>query len=214
MSDRLWFGRDSFAENSVIKVGKEEFVITEKIGTGKPGHRLWPCAVGLCQELDVRPWGSHWSVAELGCGIGLPGMVVAKKGAKVTFFDRDRDTRDWLRITLFNNLIRARVESLDWKVSSESTEQFDAIIGSELIYKDYGIPELAQFIARNWTGFGWCLLANSFLKDQPWLEELQKNKLTATRFLRRIAVPENTDSRGNKTDSAVFEYDIWELAHA
>lgn len=200
-TDLLWFGRTHFAENEVVEVAGREYLITEKIGTGKAGHRLWPCAVALSHAITKRKWDKTWSVAELGCGVGLPGMVAAGLGSVVTFFDKDRDTRDWLRITLFANAILARVEPLDWKEPHSVGWSFDVLLGSELIYRDYEIPELARFISKSWSGRGPCLIANAPLDGQEWIEPLRENGLRAAAKRTSITTP----------DGRFFEFDIWDV---
>ena len=66
---------------------------------------LWPAARSLAVHLwDIREELSGRRVIELGCGLGLPGILAARLGAQVTATDFHPDNGTWLqhRITSYN----------------------------------------------------------------------------------------------------------------
>lgn len=198
--DPYWFGRAG-AENATVEVGGRTYTVSEKVDTGKHGHRLWPCSVALAREVAKRKDWKKWLTAELGCGLGLPGMVVANAGASVDFADRERDVRDWLRMGLWFNRLTGMVIPTDW-LNYTDVVKYDAILASEVIYPAYGCDSLPSFVARSWTGKGPCLFANSpFNQGQKWTESLRAVGLSVTAVRSKITAP----------DGRVFEWDLWEV---
>ena len=60
---------------------------------GEPPYwsRVWRSSVALARLLHVWPGLEGVRICELGCGLGLPGIVAARGGAVVTLVDRDAD---------------------------------------------------------------------------------------------------------------------------
>lgn len=78
---------------------------------------LWPSALALgrflVQEQLVRP---GMSVTEIGCGLGLPGIIAGRLGARVTFSDYLPEALDFARHNWSQNLPHsARFALMDWR---------------------------------------------------------------------------------------------------
>src|SRR5262245_51740780 len=61
---------------------------------GLPGYTpfwadIWPAARMLAKVIQRQTWTPDAEVIELGCGLGLPGIVALARGLRVTFSDRD-----------------------------------------------------------------------------------------------------------------------------
>jgi predicted nicotinamide N-methyase len=123
---------------------------------GPDGSKLWPCSVALATCLAGIDCANLRAV-EVGCGLGLPGMTVALRGAKVTLIEQDESALPWLLTNLCANEIRAKVIPNSWQ---NIEGQFDLIVGSEVLYRQYGQRELTNFIKRCWTKKGPCLFFN------------------------------------------------------
>lgn len=77
------------------------------------------------------------SVLELGCGLGLSGIVAAKLGATVAFSDYKREALNFAQINAqMNGVKNASFLELDWENPSPPM-QFDCILGSEIVYDSF-----------------------------------------------------------------------------
>lgn len=97
---------------------------------------LWPAARGLAQYIWARPDSdlSGKSVLELGCGVGLPGVVCGLKGARVTFSDYKPEALELARSNALSHGVK-EVSCLlaDWR-DFPLSRRFDWIIGSDIFY--------------------------------------------------------------------------------
>src|SRR5215472_2380055 len=50
---------------------------------------LWPAARMLAKAILREPWMPGLEALEIGCGLGLPGIVALSRGLRVTFSDYD-----------------------------------------------------------------------------------------------------------------------------
>src|SRR5262245_866812 len=50
---------------------------------------LWPGARMLAKAIQQKTWTAGTEALELGCGLGLPGIVALSRGLQVTFSDHD-----------------------------------------------------------------------------------------------------------------------------
>lgn len=170
-----WFGQEP-AENGEVEVGDRDYALSE-LQNSNEGLRLWPCAVMLAREVAARDLAGL-RVCEVGAGLGLPGMVAANGGAAVKWIDKQRAVCDHLRVMTFHNLLRGRIETANWSEWARGRRPFDCILGSEVLYPNYGLPGLADFIDGNWTGKGPCLFVNS-KESGEFATALCQNNLSA-----------------------------------
>src|SRR5438270_3832887 len=50
---------------------------------------LWPGAFLLAEAIAAEPWATDGPALEIGCGLGLAGLVALGRGLHVTFSDYD-----------------------------------------------------------------------------------------------------------------------------
>ncbi len=101
---------------------------------------LTAAALALARELVARGDLADRRVVELGCGLGLPGVVAGLEGAQVTFTDAKADALVYARQNAgANDLPRDRTafEVLDW-VHPATGQRFDFVLGTEILY-DYNM---------------------------------------------------------------------------
>ncbi|KAH8083299.1 putative methyltransferase-domain-containing protein [Cristinia sonorae] len=114
------------------------------------GHHLWNASRAFASYLDANPELTRDRVVlELGAGGGLPGLVAAKTGAKVTVLTDypDQDLLNNLRLNVSKNELDHKdvyVEGYIWGRSVEplftlyrraqDTRRFDVIVMSDLIF--------------------------------------------------------------------------------
>jgi predicted nicotinamide N-methyase len=123
--------------------------------------RLWESARGLSTYLAGHP-GSVCgkTVLELGCGLGLPSLVAAGLGARVTATDYHPDNEAFFRQNAeINGLGEIRYRLMDWR-RPLLRETFDVVMGSDLIYEKEMVPALVACARRFCNPGGLFLLAD------------------------------------------------------
>ena len=112
---------------------------------------LWPSGRVLAERLSERDL-SAMRVIELGCGIGLPSIVAAARGADVIATDWYAEalvaTRGNARFTLRADL---SVALLDWLAPQGDVLElgpFDLVIGADLLYEERNGKALARLLPR------------------------------------------------------------------
>ena len=85
---------------------------------------------------------------EIGCGLGLVGVVAASFGHEVTMTEYDPHALAFARANaLLNGLAELKVVPLDWNQPALN-ETFDLIIGSEIIYHERDFDPIRELFAR------------------------------------------------------------------
>ncbi len=98
---------------------------------------LWPAARALAAALpDVR----GLRVVELGCGLGVPSLVAAARGAEVTATDWAADAIDLLRENAERNGLALRAEVRDWR--EPWAERFDLALAADVLYERRNVEPL------------------------------------------------------------------------
>jgi len=106
---------------------------------------LWPSAVALAHHLwswNRRLTGA--SVIELGCGLGLPSLVAASRGARVLATDFHPHNEPFLRRNIeLNGLSGIGYRMLDWNAPPADLRA-DIVIGSDLVYEARNVEPFAR----------------------------------------------------------------------
>ncbi|HUK96282.1 MAG TPA: methyltransferase domain-containing protein [Gaiellaceae bacterium] len=102
---------------------------------------LWPAATALLEALPDALDGVR--VLELGCGLGLPSLVAAGRGADVTAVDWAEDAVELMRRNAARNGLALVCEVHDWRQPTTST--FDLAIAADVLYEQRSVePVLAR----------------------------------------------------------------------
>jgi len=96
-------------------------------------------------------------VVEIGCGLGLAGIVAARRGATVTLFDHCWDGACFAAANAALNGGRARVLQCDVRASA-LREQFDYCLAADVTYDPLLQVAVADFLAAHLAADGraWC----------------------------------------------------------
>jgi len=100
---------------------------------------LWPAATALAEALPVL---DGLRVCELGCGLGLPALVAAARGAEVTATDWASDAIELLRLNAARNGLRVRAELRDWR--EPWGERFDLLLAADVLYERRNVEPVLQ----------------------------------------------------------------------
>lgn len=105
---------------------------------------LWPAASALAAALPDRLDGVR--VVELGCGLGVPSLVAARRGALVTATDWAPDAVTLLRRNADRNGIELRAERRDWRDPWD--EQFDLLLAADVLYEQRNVAPVAFAVRK------------------------------------------------------------------
>jgi predicted nicotinamide N-methyase len=101
---------------------------------------LWPAATALAAALpdplaDVR-------VVELGCGLGVPSLVAAARGAEVTALDWAEDAVALLRQNAARNNLDLTATVHDWREPLDA--RFDLAIAADVLYERRNVEPMLE----------------------------------------------------------------------
>ena len=97
--------------------------------------KLWESAMVLADVAATLNPENGPRLLELGAGLGVPGLVAARRGFDVTLSDYEKLPKDFQRISAAANKIKVAIQHLDWTKPPE-IEKFDVILGAEILYKN------------------------------------------------------------------------------
>jgi predicted nicotinamide N-methyase len=99
---------------------------------------VWPAARALGNLVATSDEIAGRRVIEIGCGLALPGMIAARRGARVTATDYHPEVPRFLERNLeLNRITDFAFERIDWQKPAETARlgRFDWVIGSDILYE-------------------------------------------------------------------------------
>lgn len=137
--------------------------------------QLWDASFMLAYFLGKQQVVLGQKMLEIGTGLGIVGIYTALCGHQVTITDIDDDALRFAKINaLLNGLPALDVRKLDWS-DPDFNEQYDVIIGSEVIYDRESYPILVQFLRRALAPGGIIFLAkDATLRASTFFEQLTR----------------------------------------
>jgi predicted nicotinamide N-methyase len=110
---------------------------------------LWPSGVALARfvaGLELR----ELRVLELGCGLGLPALAAASRGAHVLATDWAEDAIELLRRNAAGNGLSVRVARVRWSDPERllRAAPWDVVLGADLLYEARNADQLAVLLPR------------------------------------------------------------------
>jgi predicted nicotinamide N-methyase len=130
---------------------------------------VWPAAYLLAETVGRERWpamlvGSHATEAlEIGCGLGLAGLVAVERGLRVQFTDYDPAPLDFVVRSAAENGFdptRFSTRQLDWRNLPD--EQHSIILGADVIYEARLVPVVAGLLACMLAPCGIGLIASPY----------------------------------------------------
>jgi predicted nicotinamide N-methyase len=121
---------------------------------------LWPGAHALARRIASGPGLRGWSVLELGCGMALPALVAARRGASVVATDRQHAPLLMAAESATLNRVDVAVVQMDWRRTA-LRRNFDLVLGADVAYDAGDEEALAAAIDASTGPGGRFLLADS-----------------------------------------------------
>lgn len=109
---------------------------------------LWPASVAMAHYIVQRLPLAGRHVLELGCGLGLVGLVAALEGAQVLSTDYEAEALDFARYNARRNgCQRARFRCMDWRYPT-LRRRYDYILAADVIYEARNFTPLVLLLRR------------------------------------------------------------------
>ena len=120
---------------------------------------LWPSATCVSRYLAKAPaLALGKSVCDVGCGLGLAGLVACAVGARrVVMYDREPLAVACARLSIEANGFgdRASAEVFDWnRVDEKRQERFDAVLACDVLYEESAVAPVAELVPKLARGGG------------------------------------------------------------
>jgi predicted nicotinamide N-methyase len=108
---------------------------------------LWPSGLALARHIATRELGGL-RVLELGCGLGLPALAAAQRGADVLATDWADDAIELLRRNAERNEVFLRVARVRWSEPEPllRAAPWDLVLGGDLLYEARNAEQLAELL--------------------------------------------------------------------
>ncbi len=108
---------------------------------------VWPAGLALAEEMSHFPIAGK-SILELGCGIALTSLLLARRGADITACDYHPLAEAFLQHNVaLNQLPALPFRTAPWLGPNPLLGRYDLIVGSDLLYERDHATLLAGFIA-------------------------------------------------------------------
>jgi predicted nicotinamide N-methyase len=151
---------------------------------------LWPAARMLGKVILREPWSGGTQALEIGCGLGLPGVVALSVGLRVTFSDYDptalRFAADNARLNGFQDF---ETLQLDWRQPPDDL-QVPVLLASDVVYEQRHVEPFVNLIAKVLAPGGVCLLTDQDrMPAQAFRDALGDKKLSYTTTTVRVGEP-------------------------
>lgn len=122
---------------------------------------LWTGATTLARHIDEHVECRDLQILDLGCGLGLTGIVAALKGGWVTFADKEPDAVAFATVNAqLNDCPLFEAKLLDF-TRDVIDQRFSLILGAEILYDRPVFPKLIAFLKHHLSPGGCVLLADA-----------------------------------------------------
>jgi predicted nicotinamide N-methyase len=113
--------------------------------------RPWPSGLSLARALDADPPRAGARVLELGCGLGLPGLVASRAGADVLATDGSTDATVFAAHNFALNELAGDVAHADWTDHGDALVArgpFDVVLAADVFYAQANVAVALRLLPR------------------------------------------------------------------
>jgi len=121
---------------------------------------IWPSSIALSNFINDNPHFIHGKqILDLGCGVGLSGILATYLGGMVTINDYQKDA---LRLSEMNWLLNLKKNPetllMDWR-QPETGNKYDLILASDVVYEKRFFQALIQVFDQSLNDNGKIILS-------------------------------------------------------
>ena len=129
--------------------------------------KIWEASVVLANFVSRIPKDDDKRWLEIGAGMGVSGIFAAAFGHRITITDNNQDAIKFAQANAtLNGLENVEFALLDWTQPTVAN-QYDYIIGSEVIYKDDLFHPLMRLFKTSLSPQGTIFLAGDVRRRSP-----------------------------------------------
>lgn len=111
--------------------------------------QVWPAGRALAETMNRFDIAGK-RILELGCGLGLASLVLARRGANVVASDHHPLAESFLAYNAgLNDLPAIHYRDLPWELPDSNLGRFDLIIGSDVLYERGHALQIAAMMERH-----------------------------------------------------------------
>lgn len=125
---------------------------------------LWTGARVLARYLASFETLAGRRVLEIGCGLGLPGLVAARAGARVTFVDQAEPALAFVRASAALHGVPCTTVAADMRTFT-APARFDLVIAAEVVYDRDAIGLVADVLEAQLAPGGVGLVSDGYRTD-------------------------------------------------
>jgi predicted nicotinamide N-methyase len=107
---------------------------------------LWPAGIALADALPPELRGRR--VLELGCGLGLPSLVAAARGARALATDWAREALELLEANAARNGVVVETARIRWDEPERLPGSWDLVLAADVLYEHRNVPQLLALLER------------------------------------------------------------------
>jgi len=138
--------------------------------------KIWEASMVLADHLAGMTVDPHKSFLEIGCGIGLVGIVAASFGHRVMMTENNPNALDFAHANAATNDVylesNLEIRELDWN-TPQLKGTYDYVIGSEVVYKESDFPPILK-------------LFKTYLKDRGEIILVEGMRKTSMAFFHEM----------------------------
>lgn len=121
---------------------------------------VWESAIVLAEELSMLEAAGR-TLLELGCGLGLPALVAARKGFLVTATDYEQPALEGLVYTAgLNDVPCPETRIVDWRNPPHDLGRHDLVVAADVLYERHHPAALAGVLLRSLEPTGEAIVAD------------------------------------------------------
>jgi predicted nicotinamide N-methyase len=126
--------------------------------------KIWEASFVLAEYLARLDVNAGKSFLEIGCGLGVVGIVASKFGHHVTMTEYNRDALNFARANaLLNQASNLEIRALDW-YNPDIEGSFHYIVGSEILYREDDFQPILKLFRTYLKAGGEIILAEGIRK--------------------------------------------------
>ena len=167
---------------------------------------LGPSAKALARWLLKQPrLERQW--IELGCGVGLPSLIVKSRGGEILATDHNEDALQFVRAnSLRNGLGELSTAVFDWRERNPEIGRFDVAIAADVLYEQRNAIALQAVLPRIIAPGGKFLLADPGRRFLQQFQSIMKESGWSCTQLATLVELQTTSNGESKSTIRILEF--------